>query len=187
MKTKQITTAAIAAAVLCLSAYISIPLGFTPVPLTLQTLAIGMIAILLSPSASFLTVLVYILIGAVGIPVFSGGTGGVGKLVSPTGGYIFAFIIAAPVMSLTKGFFTRLFGRITHNRRIADILGYSVNGIVIGMTIIYLIGSIYMKFMLKKSFAAVLAAAVIPFIPLDIVKCIAAAIICVPILKVIEK
>lgn len=187
MKTKQITTAAIAAAILCLSAYISIPLGFTPVPLTLQTLAIGMIAILLSPAASFFTVLAYILIGAVGIPVFSGGTGGIGKLVSPTGGYIFAFIIAAPVMSLTKGFFVKLFGKIIHNRRIADILGYSANGIVIGMTIIYLIGSIYMKFMLKKSFAAVLAAAVIPFIPLDIVKCIAAAIICVPILKVIEK
>ena len=107
-RTKELTKAAVLAALLALSAYISIPLGFTPVVLTLQTLLVNLIAMMLRPRTSFLAVLVYTLAGLAGVPVFSGGAGGPAKLFGPTGGYIMAFLAAAPAMSLTKGMFLKL-------------------------------------------------------------------------------
>ena len=187
LKTKTITTSALLTAILCLSAYIATPLGFTPTPITLQTMIISMISIMLPPSAAFLSVLTYTLIGLVGIPVFSGGTGGLGRLLSPTGGYILGFLAAVPTMSFTKGFFIKLSGRFIHKQRLSEIVGYSTNAILVGMTLTYLLGSIYMKLMLGKSFTAVLTLFVLPFIPLDLAKCIAAAVICVPLLRSLGK
>ena len=181
LKTQDITKSAVLAALLCASAYISIPLGFTPIPLTLQTLIINMIAIMLTPSLSFLTVLVYILIGFIGVPIFSGGAGGPAKLFGPTGGYILAFLLCAPLMSYTKNLFLKGFRKFISSENTAKIVSYSVNAILVGMTIIYLLGSVYMRFLVDKSFAAVLMIAVVPYIPLDIVKCVIASVISVPI------
>lgn len=176
LSTKSITKMALLAALLCATAYISIPLGFTPALLTLQTLVINIIAILLTPYESFLTVLIYILIGAVGVPVFSGGQGGLGKLFGPTGGYILAFLISAPIMSFTKkyaaAFFVKFMKPVT-----ANIVGYAVNSILVGMVIVYAVGTVYMKLILGRTWGEVLMMAVVPFIPLDIIKCIAASII----------
>lgn len=186
-KTQNLTAAGVLAALLCVSAYISIPLGFTPTPLTLQTLAINLIAIMLAPSMSFMTVLVYILVGLVGVPVFSGGAGGPAKLFGPTGGYILAFLVSAPIMSVTKEWFVKLFGKFIKSETTAKIIGYAVNAVIVGMVIIYVIGSIYMKFMLGKSFGAVLMMAVVPFIPLDLLKCVLAAVIAVPVMKALNR
>lgn len=183
--TRELTKMALLAALLCVSAYITIPIG--TIPLTLQTLLINLIAIMLTPTEGFLTVLVYTLIGAVGIPVFSGGQGGLGKLFGPTGGYIFAFLAAVPAMSFSKKYAAAVFGKFIKNKTTSELLGYTVNAVVVGMVIIYAVGTIYMKLMLGRSWGEVLMMAVVPFIPLDIVKCIAAAAIGVPLRKALDR
>jgi len=186
ISTKDLTKMALLAALLCVSAYINIPLGFTPARLTLQTMIINLTAILLTPGQSFLTVLVYVLIGFAGVPIFSGGEGGPAKLFGPTGGYIMAFLAAAPAMSFTKMYFEKLVRKVVSNETRARLIAYSVNAIVVGMIIVYLIGTIYMKLMLGRTWAQVLLMAVVPFIPLDIVKCILAAVIGVPLKKTLD-
>ena len=187
LSAKDLTQMALLVALLAVSAYITIPLGFTPVALTLQTLIINLIAMLLTPSKSFLTVLIYVLLGLIGLPVFSGGAGGPAKLFGPTGGYIFAFLLAVPLMSLTKDHAATLVKKLVKNTTTARLAGYTLNAIVIGMTIIYLIGTIYMKLLTGKAIGAVFALAVAPFIPLDLAKCLLAAFISVPLKKQLNK
>lgn len=184
-----ITKMAFLAALLCSSAYISVAIPFTPVVITFQTMIINLISILLTPTESFITILVYTIIGLIGIPVFSGGTGGVGRLFGPTGGYILAFIVAVPVMSFTKVFFARIFKRFIKNETLAKTIAYSVNAILVGMVLILGIGTVYMKLTYVSGTSAatwggVIAIAVLPFLPLDIVKCIAAAVIGVRLEKI---
>ena len=187
MKAKELTTMALLAVLLSASAYIAIPLGFTPTPLTLQTMIVNLIAILLTPQQSFLTVLVYVLVGFAGLPVFSGGVGGPAKLFGPTGGYILAFLVAAPLMSFVKPLFLRGTRKLIKAERPAVLTAFFADGVLIGMTTVYLLGSIYMKFLLGKSWSAVFAAAVLPFLPLDIIKCIVAPLIAVPVAKALKK
>jgi biotin transport system substrate-specific component len=81
--------------VVALSAQVAIPLPFTPVPVTLQTLAVLLAGCLLGSGRGALAVVLYIGEGAAGLPVFSGGRGGIVHLVGPTGGYLLGFIAAA--------------------------------------------------------------------------------------------
>lgn len=187
IQTVTITKIAMLVACLAASAYISIPLGFTPNPLTLQTLIINMVAILLTPLESFLTVLVYILLGLVGIPIFSGGTGGPAKLFGPTGGYIYAFLIAAPLMSFLKTYFLHVTDKFIKNAFTSQTIAYSVNAIIIGMPIIYLLGTIHMMLLMGNTITEVLLLAVVPFIPLDLLKCVFAAVISVPIKNALKR
>jgi biotin transport system substrate-specific component len=81
-------------ALVALSAHVSIPLGFTPVPLTLQPFAVLLLGLLLDPVTAFAALALYLGEGASGLPVFSpAGPGGVAQLLGPTGGYL----MAAPV------------------------------------------------------------------------------------------
>ncbi|MGN1097291.1 MAG: biotin transporter BioY [Clostridia bacterium] len=187
LRTQTITKIALLVACLSVSAYITIPLGFTPVSLTLQTLIVNMIAILLTPWESFTALLVYILLGFVGLPIFSGGAGGPAKLFGPTGGYIFAFLISAPLMSWLKDYIRRAIDKFIKNTVASQVVAYTVNAIVIGMTIVYLIGTVYMKFLTGRTFSETLLLAVVPFIPLDIVKCVFAAVIGVPVKRALER
>ncbi len=185
LTTQAITKIALFVAVLSVSAYISIPIG--AIPLTLQTLIINMAAIILSPFEGFVMTLVYILLGLVGVPVFSGGAGGPAKLFGPTGGYIFAFLAAVPLMSFLKGYFLKLIGKFTKNKGAAEFIAYTLTAILIGMVVIYLIGTVYMKLTMGKTWGQTLMAAVVPFIPLDLCKCAAASIIGIPVKRALDK
>ena len=88
-------------ALLSASAYLAFPIPITLVTVTAQTLVLNLIALLLDRRKAALTVAVWILLGAVGIPVYSGGRGGLSELVGPTGGFIFAFLVAAYPVSYT--------------------------------------------------------------------------------------
>lgn len=90
---QDLTKMSICVALLCISSYIYIPLPFTPAGVTAQTIMINLIALILTPRQAFSTVGVYIMIGLIGIPVFGGGTSGIGKLLSPTGGFYFGFCL----------------------------------------------------------------------------------------------
>ena len=103
MSTRELTKTALCVALLCISSYISFPIPFTPIVITAQTLVVSLIGLILNPMESFLSTLIFMLLGCVGLPVFSGGTAGIGKLFGPTGGFIIGFLAAAPLISFTKG------------------------------------------------------------------------------------
>src|SRR5574341_25708 len=100
-KTQRLAIIAIAAAFLAISSQITIPLPI--VPLTLQTLAVGIIATVLTPLDSILAILVYLILGAIGLPVFAGGAAGFGVILGPTGGFLIGFLFQAlQVAQLSK-------------------------------------------------------------------------------------
>lgn len=168
LKTTDLTKIALLAALLSASSYISIPLPL--IPITAQTIVINLIALILEPLQTAIAVGTWILLGAAGLPVFSGGTGGVGKLFGPTGGYILGYLLAAVLISFLKG-------------KKNQIVRYCVVTIVAGMPVIYLVGTLYMKFLTKMDWKAAFVSGVVPFIPGDILKCIVASIIAVALNK----
>ncbi len=155
MKTSDITHISLYTALLCVSAFISIPIPFFAVPVTLQTFMLFLTAVVLTPKKSFLAVLVYILIGLVGIPVFSGFSGGFHKLFTISGGFIVSFPITALLVSVCKG------------KRLASNI---LSCVFVGIPVIYVVCTVYIFFVtglssLRESFMLI-----VPFIAFDIIK-----------------
>jgi len=160
----DMTKMAICVAFCCVTAYISFPLPFTPGMVTALTMALGVSAFVLTPRQTFLVLLTYILLGSAGLPVFVGGTAGLGRLFGPTGGFIIAWMIAYPLVSLFKG------DRISFRR-------YALANILIGIPITYLGGLISMLLLLDVNLWQAMTMAVFPFIPGDIMKALMAALL----------
>ncbi|WP_368244630.1 biotin transporter BioY [Clostridium tertium] len=170
MKIKELTKMSICIAIICISSYISFPLPFTPTMITAQTIAINLVALILTPKQSFLVVLLYIFLGVFGLPVFSGGTSGFGRLFGPTGGFILGFLVIAPLMSCLKG----------KNNSFKRYLFVTV---FIGMIVLYCFGAIYMSIIQKISIISALSLAVFPFVVGDIFKCILSSYLAVKLKK----
>lgn len=115
-KTLDLVYMAVCAALMAICSWIAIP---TTVPFTLQTFAVFLTVILLGGRRGTIAVLVYILLGAVGIPVFAQFTGGIGILLGSTGGYIVGFLFTA----LTMWGIEKLFGRKTWALILSMLLG----------------------------------------------------------------
>lgn len=164
MTLRESMLSAMFVAIICVLTYISIPLPFSPVPITGQTLGIMLVGMILSTNASFVTLLVYILIGAIGLPVFSGASGGLGVLFGPTGGYIFGFLIGAVIISYIAG-------------KSTDIKKLIIAGFVGGILVVDLIGMTWLGFStgmgLKKAFFV----GVLPFLIGDGIKLVLSALI----------
>ena len=96
----MMTRTALMAAVTAVAAQITIPLPFSPVPFTLQVLAVILSGLLLGPRHGALSQVVYVLVGAVGVPVFAQFSGGLGVVLGPTGGYILSYPLAAAIAGL---------------------------------------------------------------------------------------
>lgn len=154
------------AAFIAICSWIAIPLTTTPVPVTLQTFAVFAIAGILGLKRGTLAVLVYILLGAIGLPVFAGFTSGLGVVLGNTGGYIIGFLFSAAIVGLAK----KLFGNKNY------IIGISM---VVGLLICYLFGTFwFMQVYAQKSgtisFFTAFSWCVVPFIIPDIVKIVLA-------------
>ena len=100
MRTTTMTRVALMAAVTAVAAQLAVPLPFTPVPFTLQVLAVVLSGLLLGPRHAALAMAVYVLVGAVGAPVFSQFQGGLGVIVGPRGGYLVSYPVAAALAEL---------------------------------------------------------------------------------------
>ena len=164
-KSERLTIMAMMVALLGVSSYIVIPLPFTVVSITAQTMIVNLVGLMLSLQEALLVMVVWTLLGLTGVPVFTGGAAGPAKVFGPSGGYIFGFIVAAVL--------TSVFGKKTKNFKLQITFI-----IVAGIPIIYAFGAAWMKLMTGQPWGAVLVQSVLPFIPLDIVKCFAAAAIC---------
>ncbi len=143
------------AALIAVCSIISIPIG--QVPVTLQTFAVCLTAAMLGCKRGTLAVFVYILLGAVGVPVFAGMTGGIGILAGPTGGYIIGFLLTA----LTVGFAAERFSR----KALPLILS-----MVAGVLACYAVGTVWFMAVYKTGFVEALMLCVVPFLVFDAVK-----------------
>ncbi|MGE7954114.1 biotin transporter BioY [Lysinibacillus xylanilyticus] len=154
--------AAFGAAIIAVLAQVSIPLPFSPVPITGQTLAVGLIVTILGTRLGTFSVLIYILLGAVGLPVFSGMSGGFAILIGPTGGYIVGFLVTAVIM----GLYLDKFGITIFHAIIANL---------IGMVVTLAFGTAWLKVAADLSWTAAFMGGVAPFIVVGILKAVLAA------------
>ncbi len=146
-------------------AHIAVSLPFTPVPFTLQPFAVLLVGMLLGPAAGFAAMAVYLCEGAAGLPVFTPmGLPGIARLIGPTGGYLFAYPIAAAL----AGALPRVVGKGK------TFAAYAVAGCAAMLTI-YTSGAAWFSHVLHASFGTALAGAVVPFAASDAVKICAAA------------
>lgn len=158
--TQSLVMSALFAAILCVSAYISIPLP-NGSHITFLNFIVMLITLIFSATQSFIIVLLWLLLGVVGVPVFIGGNGGVGYLFGQYGGYSFAFLVVAILIPLLR---KKQYNRI--NYTILSILGAIIVD-VIGSFWIMAVGGVNIK--------AAFVAGFLPFILLDSIKAIVAA------------
>ena len=156
----------IGASLIAVCSWISIP---TAVPFTLQTFAVFFVLLLLGGERGTLATLVYVLLGAVGVPVFAGFGGGVGILFGSTGGYIWGFLLIGLIYIL----FTRLFGKK---------IVVKVAALILGLIVCYAFGTawfmhVYIQNSGKVGLITVLGWCVFPFIIPDLVKLALAVVI----------
>lgn len=170
-KTAEMTRMALMVAMNCVSAYIIIPLPFSLSPIALQTLIVNLTGYVLNAKQAFMTMLVYLLVGLAGVPVFTGGSAGPGKLFGPTGGYIIGFLFTAVFLAYFRG------EKYSFKR-------YALLGCVIGIPLIYVFGVVQLKLITGMGWDKAIMTGALPFIPLDIVKCLAAAVIAYPINRI---
>lgn len=163
LTTKEICVTGVLTAVIVIMSQISIPMP-SGVPMTMQTFAITLAAVVLGAKLGGFSALIYILLGAVGLPVFAGFTGGFSYFVDPTGGFIISFPIMAYIIGLGIDLNHRFKGAFI----ICLILGTIVN---------YVFGTFFFCFLTNSSIMAGIAACVLPFIPTAILKAILATIL----------
>ena len=135
-------------------AQLSIPMPYG-VPLTLQTFAIPLAGVVLGARRGVLSTLIYILLGAAGIPVFAGLRGGLDIVIGPTGGFILSF----PLMALSAGIGELKSGKL-----------WLVTWLVLGTVINYLCGMFFFSLVVSSSLKTAFIACVLPFVPTGIIK-----------------
>jgi len=165
------TRVALMAAVTAVAAQIAIPLPFSPVPFTLQVPAVVLSGLLLGPRHGALAQAIYVLVGAVGVPVFAGFKGGLGVILGPTGGYLVSYPLAAVVAGLAAYAVAR------SPRRTA--LTSSFLWGVAALAVIYAIGAGWLSVVTDLPLAVAVAQGILPFVVFDLVKVALAALVAV--------
>ena len=147
--------ASLTAALIAVGAFLAVPVG--PVPIVLQNLFVFMAGLLLGARWGTAAVAIYLLAGACGLPVFSGGRGGIGHIVGPTGGYLVGFLPAAYLVGVVSSR-----GR---NRVVFDVAG-----MLLGTAAIYVPGVAWLKLTTGMSLTKALALGMVPFLIGDALK-----------------
>ena len=157
---KNYAIIAFCTAIIAVLSQISIPVPV--IPLTMQTLAIGLVSTILPWRQSVKTTALYIIIGAIGMPIYANFTGGFGILFGPTGGFILSFLIMAFVIS----FYLSTFG---HSK------WHTIHANIIGMLINLIIGTVWLKYYLKLNWSEAFVSGFVPFFIVGIIKAVFAA------------
>jgi biotin transport system substrate-specific component len=163
----KLTLGVVATVVIALAAHVAFPLPFTPVPFTLQPLAVLGVGLAFGPVGGFLTLLAYLAEGACGLPVFSpAGPGGVAQLFfGPTSGYLLSYpLVAAVAGALTRGLGRRL-----------SLFASAVIGCAAATVVLFLAGAGWFMAFTHLPLHAVWIAAIAPFLPGEAIKVLAAA------------
>ena len=157
---KNLTLIALFAVIIAICSWVTIP--FYVVPFTLQTLGVFLTLRFLGSKRGTVAIAVYLVLGALGVPVFAGFTGGIGRLLGPTGGYLVGFLVSGLVMMLLDRWKT---GKYV----------WTLLKMAIAMAACYLVGTVWFAFQYTSmSIGAVLMACVVPFLIPDAVKILVA-------------
>ena len=175
VKVLDLVYVAIGAALIAICSWISIP---TAVPFTLQTFAVFFVLLLLGGERGTIATLIYVLLGAVGVPVFAGFTGGIGILFGSTGGYIIGFLFIGLIYILFTKFFKKN-------------IAIKIAALVLGLAVCYAFGTVwfmhvYMQNTGEVGLLTVLGWCVFPFIIPDLLKLVLAVIVAKRIEPVIK-
>ena len=162
MKTRDLVVCSLFAAMTAVLSQISIPLP-NGIPLTLQLLAVFLCGVILGAKKGFISTLVYVALGAIGLPVFAGFTGGFQYIVGYSGGFIISF----PLVAFIIGFVSDK----------TDNMVLILLSTILGLIVSYTIGTLVFSLVTNTSISASLAACVIPFIFTDLLKCFIATVI----------
>lgn len=167
--TQQLVLTALFTAVTCILAPLAIPVPFSPVPISFTNFVLFISIFLLGWKHTTISYIIYLLLGLAGLPVFSGFTGGPGKLAGPTGGYLIGFIF----LTIIGGICVERFPK----KRWIHIIG-----MIAGSIIAYAFGTIWLIYQLNLTVMGGLAAGVLPYLPGDAAKIVIALIIA-PLIK----
>lgn len=168
----QLCRIAIMAALLCVASPWSIPVG--PIPISLATFVVYLIGIVLGWLDGTIAVAVYLLLGTIGLPVFSGGAGGFQKLIGATGGYLIGYL---PCVALTGW----MADRFPYKRL------WTVVGMVFGTIVLYAIGTAWFMVQSRRELLESLSLCVVPFLAGDAAKIAVCALIGIPLRKSTDK
>lgn len=157
MTTNKLALVGLAGAITCILGPIAIVLPFSPVPISLGLLGIFLSTSLLRAHLGTLTCLVYLSIGSVGLPVFSGLTGGIGVVLGPTGGYLLGYLFI-PILA----------GLFTKQKSNSHIL--FLTGMIVGLLFCYITGTLWLSHLLELDFKTALTIGVFPYILPDLLK-----------------
>lgn len=155
-KTNNLTKIALMAALQCIISPFAIAFPISPVPLSLATLMLYLSVYILGKKHAVISCGIYLLIGLVGIPVFSGFTGGAGKLLGPTGGYLIGYLALVSIGGWCVEKWSNYF-----------VQGL---GLALGTVVCYLFGTLWLTYQAGMGFTVALASGVLPFVIGDIVK-----------------
>lgn len=167
ISTYRLAVAALFTAVACVLAPLSIPIG--PVPVSLTIMVMFFSVVIQGWQFAELSCIVYLLLGAVGLPVFSGYGAGLAKLLGPTGGYLIGYIPMIPIIGLFLNLGEKMFKKYS--------IGYFVLGFVgmiLGTAVAYVLGTLWYMFVAEQTLSHALEVCVYPFIGIDVVKMILA-------------
>lgn len=174
LSVKEITLVGLATAIMGIFSQLSLPIPFTTVPLTLQTFGLVIISVVLGKKIGPLSILIWALLGTIGIPVFSGFSSGLGVLVGPNGGYIIGFIFMSFIIGYTS--------TSTSKNNILLFLG-----VYLGQAVQYTFGVLQLKIVLGLSFPNSLLAGLYPFILKDIIMITVAVTLALAIKKSLKR
>ena len=161
-KLRWMVLSSLMAALTAVGAYIYVPIG--PVPIILSTLFVVLTGLLLGSRWGLISMALYLLVGAIGIPVFAGGRGGFAHFLGPTGGYLFGYLISSWITGLIS-------------ERSNRLLIWDVVAVVIGSLTLYACGVPWLKIVTQMSWQKAVLAGVLPFLIGDAIKASVAVIL----------
>ena len=165
---RKIVFTALFAALTAVCGFISIPVPGTPIPIVLQNMLVVLTGLMLGPVWGVAATVLFLAAGALGLPVFSGGTGGVARLMGPTGGFLYGYALA----TLAAGLIAQRpkYGARTPVLRL-------VLATVLGFVVMYIPGVLHFMRVMDKTFSQTMTLCVVPYIPGDIVKMVVAVLL----------
>ncbi len=156
---KELILIALFVALTAIFSQIMIPIN--QIPINLATLSIFIVSGLFGAKVGGLSQFIYVLLGAIGVPVFAGFTGGYAIILGPTGGYIIGYIVGAIVIGLLKELLHR------------TVLGYAIS-MLLGLLSCYILGTVWFIFITKTNLISAIILCVLPYIPGDLMKIVLA-------------
>lgn len=166
---RRLVLIAMMTAITCILAPLSIPLPVSPVPISLTNLVLLISVYILGWKDASISFIIYLLLGLAGLPVFSGFSGGLGKIAGPTGGYLAGFIFMTVIAGLAVDIFS--------GKRLPAVIGMAL-----GTAVAYAFGTAWLAIQMDLTFISALSIGVLPYLAGDTLKIIL-AVIAGPMLK----